>query len=192
MALSDRCKPQRAFSAACWVGVMVTASVLVPQRLRAQPAPRHQQSRLAQSSDAGRAPVATSTSDAGSTPVTVTTVEVMVLVGSNGTGGIAANLRALRQLTRPPFSAYHQIDRVSESTHRLSVRTPATVGIPNGGTLQLVLLPEPRGERSVVVVNISLGGRTHQTQFTARPGVPFFLAHSTGVGGALILRFVLN
>lgn len=167
-------------------------TLLRATELPAQPRQDRRGHTLAQArADAG---TAQARADAGvTTPASaVSRVDVIVMVGSNGAGGVAANLRPYAQLTRPPFSAYRQIDRVSQSTLPLSAQTPATLSIPNSGTVQISLDPEPRDGRVTAVVVITLGGRTHRTQFAARAGVPFFLAHSTGVDGALILRFVLN
>lgn len=120
----------------------------------------------------------------------VSSIEVVVMAGSHGPGGIAPSLRAYTQLARPPFSAFSQIDQVSRAQLALSDQSPATVAIPNNGTLRIALASAARGRRVSIAVTITLGGRTHQSQYSVAPGEPFFLVHSTGVDSALIVRFV--
>ena len=120
----------------------------------------------------------------------VSAIEVVVMAGSHGPGGIAAPLRAYTQLARPPFSAFSQIDQVSRAQLALSDQSPATVAIPNNGALRIALASAGRGRRVSIAVTITLGGRTHQSQYSVAPGEPFFLVHSTGVDSALIVRFV--
>jgi hypothetical protein len=121
---------------------------------------------------------------------TISSIEVVVMAGSHGAGGIAAALRGFTQLARPPFTAFSQIELVSRAQLALSEATPAAVAIPNNGTIRVSLGAPTRGRRVSVAVSITLGGRTHQTQYSVVPGDPFFLVHSTGVDSALILRFV--
>jgi hypothetical protein len=129
--------------------------------------------------------------DAGATSApAVSSVEVVVMAGSHGNGGIAAALRGFTQLTRPPFTAFSQIDLVSRAQLALNEQTAASVAIPNNGTIRITVGPAVRSRRVSVVVTITLGGRTHQSQYSVIPGDPFFLVHSTGVDSALIVRFV--
>lgn len=161
---------------------MSVAVVAIGATAHAQRRPRVDrlaQARPPETRDAG-APVAA---------VSVSSVEAVVMSGSHGPGGIARELRVYPQLARPPFSAFSQIDLVSQRQLALSESTPATLAIPNNGTIRVVL-GASRGRRSSVIVTITLGGRTHQSQYSVVPGDPFFLVHSTGVDSALIVRFV--
>ena len=86
------------------------------------------------------------------------------------------------------------VDRVvladgEHARYTLGEQTPGNFAIPNGGTVR-VSLGGSRGRRSSVLVTITLGGRTHQSQYSVVAGDPFFLVHSTGVDSALIVRFV--
>jgi|LNFM01.1.fsa_nt_gb hypothetical protein len=119
----------------------------------------------------------------------ISSIEVVVMAGSHGAGGIAQELRGYSQLSRPPFSAFSQIELVSQRQLPLGEQTPGTIAIPNDGTIR-VSLGAARGRRSSVLVTITLGGRTHQSQYSVVAGDPFFLVHSTGVDSALIVRFV--
>lgn len=137
------------------------------------------------------ATAAQSNPDAGSaSAAAVSSVEVVVMAGSHGSGGIAASLRGYTQLTRPPFTAFSQIDQVSRAQLPLNEQTPASIAIPNNGTIRVSVGTGVRSRRVSVVVTITLGGRTHQSQYSVIPGDPFFLVHSTGVDSALIVRFV--
>ncbi|MBL8682245.1 MAG: hypothetical protein JNK05_23965 [Myxococcales bacterium] len=163
--------------------VLGVAAISLGATAHAQRRPRADrlaQARPAVIQDAGAAAAATAT---------ISSVDVVVMAGSHGAGGIARELRAYPQLARPPFSAFSQIDLVSQRQLALTEATPATLPIPNNGTIR-VAVGASRGRRSSVIVTITLGGRTHQSQYSVVPGDPFFLVHSTGVDSALIVRFV--
>jgi hypothetical protein len=168
-----------------WLSATLCAAMLVQPAAgfaqRRSNAPQPQQSH---SGDAG-AP-----ESGGPAASTISSIEVVVMAGSHGAGGIAAALRGFTQLARPPFTAFSQIELVSRAQLALSEATPAAVAIPNNGTIRVSLGAPTRGRRVSVAVSITLGGRTHQTQYSVVPGDPFFLVHSTGVDSALILRFV--
>jgi hypothetical protein len=173
--------PRRAITLMClWTLSLASAPTLAQARGRRN-VPEH----------ANPPALAQAAPDAGVTAAaSVSVIEVVVMAGSHGAGGIAPAIRAFPQLARPPFSAFSQIDLVSRATPQLSEQTPAVVAIPNNGTIRVSLGPAARARRVSVIVTITLGGRTHQTQYSAVPGDPFFLVHSTGVDSALILRFV--
>lgn len=118
-------------------------------------------------------------------------VEVLVLLGSNGPGGIAPGLQNLPQLTRPPFSAYSQITLVSRTTLPLGP-TPHTVALPNGNSAAITSQGRLPNGRYEVTVQLTMSGRTHNIQFSATPGDPFFTARSTGPNSALILGFIVR
>lgn len=118
-------------------------------------------------------------------------IEVLVLQGSNGTGGIAAGLQNLPQLTRPPFSAYSQIDLVSRTTLPLGTNAQR-VALPDGNSAAITSQGRLPTGRYEVTVQLSMQGRTHNIQFSATPGDPFFTARSTGAHSALILGFIVR
>jgi hypothetical protein len=127
--------------------------------------------------------------DAAPAP-TVPSIELVVMNATHEPGGLDASLRGYTQLTRPPFSAFSRIQEVTRGSHPLSEGVPTRIPLPNGGSVQLLPTAGPQTSRASIAVTITLGGRTHQAQFSAASSVPFFLAHSTGVDSALILRFV--
>jgi hypothetical protein len=150
--------------------------MLVPTAAVAQQRPAELDSyrgvTIAQALDAhaSSATQAQSNPDAGATSAhSVSSIEVVVMAGSHGNGGIAPALRA--QL------AFNE-------------QTPASIAIPNNGTIRITVGHTVRSRRVSVVVTLTLGGRTHQSQYSVLPGEPFFLVHSTGADSALIVRFV--
>jgi hypothetical protein len=126
----------------------------------------------------------------GGVPTSLSSIELVVMNGTHEPGGVADSLRGYLQLTRPPFSAFSRIQEVSRGTFALSEGVATSVAIPHRGTVQITPTSSLQGRRVSLAVTITMGGRTHQTQFSAVSGVPFFLAHSTGADSALILRFV--
>lgn len=118
-------------------------------------------------------------------------IEVLVLQGSNGPGGIAPELRNLPQLARPPFSAYSQITLVSRTTLPLGP-TARSISLPNGNSASVASQGRLPNGRYEVTVQLTIEGRTHNIQFSASPGDPFFTARSTGTNSALILGFIVR
>jgi hypothetical protein len=119
-------------------------------------------------------------------------IEVLVLEGSNGPGGIAPGLQNLRQLSRMPFRAYSQISVVSRTTLPLGAAPAQTVALPNGGNLQVTLSGRQPNGRFAVSVQLTHGGRTHNMDFAATVGDPFFTVRQTGAASALILGFIIR
>jgi hypothetical protein len=120
-----------------------------------------------------------------------TQIDVLVINGAAGSGGIGAGLQNLPQLARPPFSAYGTLTLVSRTTLPLGA-APATVQIPNGNSAQVTSAGRQPNGRYQVNVQLTLNGRTHAIQFAAAPGDPFFTAQTTGPNSALILGFVVH
>jgi hypothetical protein len=127
---------------------------------------------------------------AAQSPQAAAQIEVLVLEGSNGTGGIAPGVAQLSQLRRPPFSAYPQITLVSRTTLPLGA-APSSVAVPGGSAS---LTSEGRGPngRYTVVVHVTQNGHTHDLRFAASPGDPFFTVRATGADRALILGFIVH
>lgn len=118
-------------------------------------------------------------------------IEVLVLEGSNGPGGIAAGLEGLPQLRRPPFNTYSQIALVSRSTQPLG-NQPSTVSLPGGGSAEITLTNRAPNGRAAINVQITTGGRTHNLQFAATVNAPFFTVVSSANNRALILGFIVR
>ena len=125
------------------------------------------------------------------TPQPAAQIEVLLVNGTNGTGGIGPGLENLPQLTRPPFSAYSQLTLVSRSSQTLGT-SPATVSIPNGNSAVITSPGRQANGRYQVNVQLTINGHTHGVQFAAAPGDPFFTAETTGPNSALILGFIIH
>jgi len=118
-------------------------------------------------------------------------IDVLVMEGSGGLGGIDPAVRQFPQLARAPFSAYSQIRLVSQSTLALGSQA-ANVPLPGNGNAALSsggMLPNGRYE---VTVALTFSGRTHNLQFSATPGEPFFNVRATSPTAALVLAFVVR
>jgi hypothetical protein len=118
-------------------------------------------------------------------------IEVLVLQGSTGPGGIAAGLENLPQLRRPPFSAYSQISVVSRTSQPLGP-TPSTVPLPSGGHADITLSSRQPNGRFAVNVQVTMAGRTHNVQFAAAVNSPFFTVISHSADSALILGLIVR
>ncbi len=125
------------------------------------------------------------------TPAAATQIDVLVINGSQGTGGIGAGLQNLPQLARPPFSSYGTLTLASRTTLALGA-TPATASIGGANSVQVTSSGRQPNGRYQVSVQLTLNGRTHAIQFAAAPGDPFFTAQTTGASSALILGFVVH
>lgn len=195
--MKNQSRPTNTSSNSRPIATLALGLMLVPTAAVAQQRPAELDSyrgvTIAQALDAHApsAMQAQSNPDAGATSAhSVSSIEVVVMAGSHGNGGIAPALRAYTQLTRPPFTAFSQIDLVSRAQLAFNEQTPASIAIPNNGTIRMTVGPTVRSRRVSVVVTLTLGGRTHQSQYSVLPGEPFFLVHSTGADSALIVRFV--
>ena len=119
---------------------------------------------------------AQSRADAGLSP-TLSSIDLIVMNGTHGPGGLDESLRGYLQLTRPPFSAFSRIQEVSRGTYPLSEGVTTRVPLPHGGTVQITPTTSLSASRVSLAVTISVGGRTHQTQFSAVPTVPLSRIH---------------
>jgi hypothetical protein len=119
-------------------------------------------------------------------------IEVLVLQGSNGPGGVAPGVANLPQLSRPPFNTYTQIALASRSVLALGA-APVVVRLPNEGTATITSQGRLPNGRYEVTVQLRTSVRTHNVQFSASPGDPFFTVASRGrEGTGLILGFIVR
>jgi hypothetical protein len=121
--------------------------------------------------------------------------EIMVLHATNAGGGIDPELRHLRQLQRPPFSAYDTYRLLRRHAITLHQLQPDNTELPNGRILRTVLkavLPE---DRFRVAASISRPKREREKErgylplleVTAKRGEPFFVAGQSFRGGILVV-----
>ncbi len=118
-------------------------------------------------------------------------VELLVLEGSTGDGGVAASLANLPQLRLAPFNAYTQITVVTRATLPLA-SAPSTAPLPNGGSARITLAGRGADGRFTVDVAFVQGAQTSTIQFVASAGEPFFTVRSRRPDRAIIYGFIVR
>ena len=124
-------------------------------------------------------------------PAASARVEVLVLEGTSGDGGVAASLANIPQLRNPPFNAYSQIALVSRVTLPLA-SAASTAPLPNGGSARITLAGRSADGRYTVDVAFVQGAQTSTIQFVAGAGEPFFTVRSRRPDRALIFGFIVR
>ena len=124
-------------------------------------------------------------------PSAAARVEVLVLEGTAGDGGVAPSLANIPQLHNPPFNTYSQITLVSRVTLPLA-SAPSTAPLPNGGSARLTLAGRSADGRYTVDVAFTQGSQTSTIQFVAGAGEPFFTVRSRRPDRALIFGFIVR
>lgn len=118
-------------------------------------------------------------------------VELLVLEGTTGDGGVAASLAGIPQLHLAPFNAYTQITVVSRVTLPLA-SAPSTATLPNGGSARITLAGRSADGRFTVDVAFVQGAQTSNIQFVASAGEPFFTVRSRRPDRAFIYGFIVR
>jgi hypothetical protein len=116
--------------------------------------------------------------------------EVLVILASERVGEIDPALATMQALRQPPFNGYHTMQLLARPSIRLTVGQPATVPLPNGRVLQLVLdsiTPEGRYRVRVSINRPEQRDYLPLLEIVAPPGDPFFLAGQNFMGGTLVL-----
>ncbi|GAB4194753.1 MAG: hypothetical protein OHK0013_00290 [Sandaracinaceae bacterium] len=116
--------------------------------------------------------------------------EVLVILASERVGEIDPALATMQALRQPPFNGYHTMQLLLRPSIRLTVGQPATVPLPNGRVLQLVLdaiTPEGRYRVRVSINRPEQRDYLPLVEIVAPPGDPFFLAGQNFMGGTLVL-----
>jgi hypothetical protein len=168
--------------AGCVVGVLVSASVWAQAQGQEAVADPHRG-------------VVVMQADAGPAEKVEVPSEILVLHATNTGGGIDPELRNLKQLQKPPFSAYDTYRLLHRHSIVLKPQQPDSTQLPNGRTLRTVLkavLPE---DRFRVAASISRpprekdkeGGYLPLLEVTAKSGEPFFVAGQSFRGGILVV-----
>lgn len=124
-------------------------------------------------------------------PAATAHVEVIVLEGTAGDGGVAPSLASIPQLRMAPFNAYSRIAVLSRVTLALA-SAPATAQLPNGGSARVSLAGRASDGRYTVDVAFVQGAQTSTIQFVAGAGEPFFTVRSRRPDRALIFGFIVR
>jgi hypothetical protein len=94
-------------------------------------------------------------------------------------------------LKKPPFSAYNSYSFLSRSTSTISKQTPASIALPNGGTLQPSLKDSLPGNQFRIAATLKQpggAGFAPLAEVTATAGAPLFVAGPGFQGGILVFR----
>jgi hypothetical protein len=159
---------------ACTLAVMIAAPAVWARSGRERPHTRRDEVRVAQHPNPP--------------PPAAPRIEVLVLEGTMGDGGVAQSISHLPQLRRFPFAHYTEIELLSRVTLPLGP-TVATTPLPHDGTAGVRLGGRGPEGRYTVDCSFIHNGRTSQIQFVAAPGEPFFTVRSSGgVDGMAVLR----
>jgi hypothetical protein len=115
--------------------------------------------------------------------------EVLVILAKEQPGEIDARLKEMPALQKPPFSSYKSMKVLSRNAVELSDERAATVALPNGRTLQLVLLERMPDGRHKVQVSINAPGKQDYLPLLTvlASGEPFFVAGQSHEGGTLVI-----
>lgn len=123
-------------------------------------------------------------------------LELLIVAGDNGKGGIDPRLAGLAQLKNPPFSAYKSYRLVA--TKRLPLSdVPVELALPDGGRLSAQLMQVLSDDQLRLRASFSPGAKKGVKapeptllQIKARLGRPLIIAGRTEKDG--VLAFVLT
>jgi len=145
-------------------------------------------------SDAGVASLtgtASMANDAGPPAPQPVPAEILILHATNSGGGIDPQLRHLKQLQRPPFSAYDTYKLLRRSQSSLEPQKATTTRLPNGRVLRTELKEVVPPDRYRVSTSISRPGSNNEylplLEVTAKSGETFFVAGQSYRGGILVV-----
>jgi len=121
--------------------------------------------------------------------------EILVLHATNTGGGIDPELRHLKQLQNPPFSAYNTYKLLNRRSISLVPMQAHSMLLPNDSTLRTVLkavLPQGRYRVETSIIRYpkegqGQGGDLPSLEVTASSGEPFFVAGQSFQGGILVV-----
>lgn len=120
--------------------------------------------------------------------------EIIVMLATNGDGGIDPQIGVLPQLRLPPFSAYNTYKLLARHPVTWALRQSQSVKLPNGRILKTSLTTVDANQRHRVSASISrpdvdAGERSFLPllEVTARSGETFFVAGQSYQGGVLVV-----
>lgn len=132
------------------------------------------------------------TQGGGKTEKIEASAEIVIAHGSNGGKGIDPKLARYKELKNPPFSSYDSYSLLEESTRQLERGKAATLKLPGGGELRVVLdgVEDKSGKAARYVLKATMkkpGGEESSVQVKAKPGAMFFVAGQKHENGILVL-----
>jgi hypothetical protein len=127
---------------------------------------------------------------AATTETATVSGEVIVILASEGEGGIDPSLEKIKALKQPPFNAFKSMKVLSRTAVKLQTTEATTVDLPNGRRLQLTLMQRMPDGRAKVQVSINKPDQKDYLpllQVIAKAGEPFFVAGQKYQGGTLVI-----
>lgn len=124
--------------------------------------------------------------------------DIVIARGSNAGKGIDPKLAKYKELKSPPFSSYDSYELLDEATRPLEREKVASMKLPDGGELKLVLdgVEEKGGKPMRFVIKATIvkkpGGEESIVQVKAKPGAMFFVAGQKFENGILVLGIKLH
>lgn len=116
--------------------------------------------------------------------------EIFIVLASQGSGGIAPELRALDGLREAPFSTFSEMRLLERASFTLAEGRPVERRLPNGRTMRIELLGRNAEQRYRIGVSIQRPGSNDYLPLLtvlAAPGDPFFVAGQRFEGGTLVI-----
>lgn len=116
--------------------------------------------------------------------------EILVVLGKETPGPVAAELKAIPELSKPPFNAYKSMSVASKSKFGVKVGSEKSLKLPNGRTLKVRVEKVMPDKRFLVRVSITKPGETAflpLLQVAAQPGKRFFVAGQRHQDGTLFV-----
>jgi hypothetical protein len=121
--------------------------------------------------------------------------EIMVMHATQeASGSIDAQIGAMPQLTKPPFSAYNTYKLLDRKTVSVERGKATSYALPNGRTLQLGIeaLPEKQYKVTASVNRAEGGAFLKLLEVKATANEPFFVAGQTHGKGVLVFAITVR
>ena len=136
--------------------------------------------------------VSNRTQNADKAPNVEASAEIVIAHGRNSGKGIDPKLSRYKELKNPPFSSYDTYALLDEATRALTRGKPASMKLPDGGELKIVLdgVEEKAGKPLRFVIKATVkkaGGEESTVQVKAKAGAMFFVAGQKFEQGILVL-----
>lgn len=116
--------------------------------------------------------------------------EVLVVLAKEDAGQVDPALANIAGLRRPPFNSFRSMQVLDRPRLQLRVNQPATINLPNGRRLQLVLqqvMPDGRYRIRASINRPEQNDYLPLLQVIASPGDPFVVAGQRHEGGTLVI-----
>ncbi|HJL18186.1 MAG TPA: hypothetical protein RMH99_21155 [Sandaracinaceae bacterium LLY-WYZ-13_1] len=121
--------------------------------------------------------------------------QVLIVLASDGDGGIDPALARVPALRRPPFDSYSAMELLSSPRIELTVGEAEELELPNGRRIRIILREVTDEGRFRLRVSINRPGQRDylpEMGVVASPGDPFFVAGQSYRDGTLVIGIRLG